>query len=112
MHTGLTLRRVASGVFFVALIALLVVPVGSVAHLPQTTAAVGGTASKAAPAAARTHHTAAKFSAPDRLQLDPATPPDLTAEAAAVTSPAIDHRARTSAPVEGDDPTARGPPAP
>lgn len=112
MHPGLTLRRVASGLFFIALMALLVVPVGSVANLPHTGAAVGSAATKVAPPAARTSHAPTKFSATDRLQLDPTTPPDITDEPAPAGPVRIDHRAWTSAPIEGDDPTARGPPAP
>lgn len=111
MHRALALRRVASGLFVVALVALLVVPVGSAARLPQTQAAAGSTHSKATASAARTHQASSHFNPSDRFQLDPVTPPDVADELTDLELGPIEDLSQPSAEGERTEPTVRGPPA-
>lgn len=111
MHTGLRLRRVASGVFILALFALLIVPVGSVARLPHAQTAASSPNAKVTTVAARTHHAISHDNTSDRFQLDPVTPLEATVEFTQVTPGPIDHPSRLSAEIVHSDPTVRGPPA-
>lgn len=111
MQTGRGPRRIASGVFVAALIALLVVPVGSASRPSQSHTTAGQTHTKAVAPAARSLQVAAFATLDHHLQLDPAALPDVpdpvsgdpVAAADTALSPAI-----AGAPFE---PTVRGPPA-
>ncbi len=111
MHTGRRLRRVASGVFILALLALLIVPVGSMARPPHSTTTVGSPKVNVATVQARTHHAASHESSTDRFQLDPVTPPDATVEPTHATPSPVDQLLLPSPEIQLGDPTVRGPPA-
>lgn len=111
MHTGPRLRRVASGVFVLALFALLIVPIGSVARQPNAQTSAGTPKSKVAPVAARTHHASSQDTVSDRFHLDPVTPPDATVELLRPTPSLTDHGSQPSPDIQRTDPAVRGPPA-
>ncbi|WP_344766935.1 hypothetical protein, partial [Aeromicrobium panaciterrae] len=101
----------APGLFVLALIALLVVPVGSAARLTQHQTSAGPTQSKVAVPATRSHQAASHIDVSDRFQLDPATLTDQ------VDVPHIGAASTIASPAQpfGDahrgDALARGPPA-
>ena len=105
------MRRLAPGVFVLALIALLVVPVGGAARLTHHQSFAGPTQSKTAVSAARTPQAIAHADLSDRLQLDPTTPPLGLDAPFAVGIAAIDLPSASSVEGHGSDPFARGPPA-
>lgn len=112
MRLARGMRRVAPGLFVLALIALLVVPVGSAARLTHHQASAGPAQSKVAVSATRSHQMASHVDVSDRFQLDPAT---LTEQVDAPDTGAASTIARTALPfADGHrgDPSARGPPAP
>ncbi len=111
MHTGLRLRRVAYGVFVLALFGLLVVPVGSVARQSNAQLSAGTPKAKVVPAAARAHLPTSHDNTPDRLQLDPVTPPVASVQPSQPTPKLVDHSSQPSPEIQLSDPVVRGPPA-
>src|SRR5690349_7971830 len=107
MRWDLGMRRVTPGLFVLALIALLVVPVGSAARPTHHPTSAGPTQSKTAITVARTHQAAAHVDVSDRFQLDPTTPPDELDAPEAVTTPSIDLSLESYAEGHGRDPAVR-----